>query len=375
MHVLTRVAALAAAVGLAGCEVGPSYRAPAPDVPASFAGASEGSPSAQPAKPPPAAPGDWWESFGDAELTSLVTRALRANLDLKVALFRLQEAQEAESVVLGSALPAGGLSGAAGRGTGSDLTRSHMAPALAAADDRSGQQITQAIGFDAEWELDLFGRYRRELEAVQADSAAAAAARDGVLVTVVADVARAYFDLRGLEMRLAVLDRDIATAQEMVDFVSARFERGLTNELDLTLAKRELTTLESKRAPLAAEADAARATIAVLIGTYPETVSAELAKPGLIPSLPERVDAGLPIDLLRRRPDVVEAERQLAGASARIGVATADLFPHVGASAGSGWQELGCPRLDLVLRPLGRLAAAGFRHARREGRNRRLARP
>lgn len=327
----TRAAALLAALALAGCAVGPDYAPPRPDLPAGFAGPSEGE----------ARLGDWWQTFHDPELTQLVEHAIAGNPDLAVALLRLQEARTEEVVVMSAALPDAGVSGAAGTGTGTDLTRGRLAPALGAADDRHGGQITQAIGFDAGWELDLFGKYRRELEAARADSAAAAAARNGVLISTIADVARAYFDLRGLEMRAAVLVRDIATAQQTVDVVGTRYNRGLTNELDLTLAQRELATLQAEQAPLAAEIDAARDTIAVLTGQYPEAVAQELAKPGVIPPLPARVGAGLPVDLLRRRPDVIEAERQLAAATARIGVATADLFPQVGATGGAGWQQAG----------------------------------
>ena len=334
-------AVVAVATTLAGCAVGPNYHAPKPDVPAGFASPPIPAPAGgMPAALPDEAVRHWWESFHDPELTSLVNRAIEANPDLAVALLRLQEARTQEAVVVGFALPAVGVSGAAGRGSGSNLTRSMVDPPLSAADIRDGRQITQVIGFDAGWELDIFGKFRREYEAAVADSQAAAAARDAVLITTVADVARAYFDLRGLEMRQAVLQRDIATAEQTVKLVQTRFDRGLINELDVTLAQRELGTLRAELSPFAAEIEAARDTIAVLIGAYPEAVEKELAAPGVIPPLPARVGAGLPVDLLRRRPDIVEAERQLAGASARIGVATADLFPHVVLTGADGWQGL-----------------------------------
>ena len=330
-----RIAVGAALVGLlSGCTVGPDYQTPKPDVPPSFVSAS-----GQQAKPAAIAETRWWESFHDPVLNSLVERAIAANLDLEFAVTRLQEAESQEAAIIGTALPEAGVSGAAGTGNGSDLTRGRLAPALGSADNRNGGRIVQAIGFDAGWEIDLFGRIRREIEAAGYDKDAAAEARNDVLVTMIADVVRAYLDQRGLEMRLAALQRGVDTARQTVDYVQKRFDRGLTDELDLALAKREFASLNAQVAPLAARVQAARYSIAVLIGQYPETVDQQLAKPGMIPALPAAVGAGLPIDLLRRRPDIREAERQLAGATARIGVATANLFPHLAVTGAIGWQD------------------------------------
>ncbi len=168
---------------------------------------------------------------------------------------------------------------------------------------------------------------------------AAAAARNDVTVTVIAQVAQAYFDLRGLEMRLAALSHDVDAAQQGLKYVQARYDRGLTNELDVTLAQRELATLQGGVAPLTAQIAAARYSIAVLIGQYPETIDKELLAPGMIPALPASVGIGLPVELLRRRPDVREAERELAASNARIGVAIGNLFPHIGVSGAVGAQR------------------------------------
>ena len=139
-------------------------------------------------------------------------------------------------------------------------------------------------------------------------------------------------------MQLAVLRKDIQVAQKYVDFVQERFSRGITNVLDVTLAQRELAQLQAQIAPLTAQIDAARYVIAVLIGEFPENFGNELKRPGVLPVLPVRIRAGLPIDLLRRRPDIVEVERQLASATAQIGVETADLFPQVAITAAAGRQ-------------------------------------
>ena len=190
-------ALLLALLSLAACAAGPRYRVPKPDVPQAFA-------AQQPtgAQPVIAAAeidlGSWWKSLNDPELDSLVQRAVKSNLDLQIALDRLQQARTYEAVVLGHALPEVDASGAAAKGTGSDLARGRAEQGLVSADNAAGlQHINTLVGFDAVWELDLFGKFRREFEAARADAEGARAARNDVLTAVVADVVRAYIDLRG----------------------------------------------------------------------------------------------------------------------------------------------------------------------------------
>lgn len=318
---------------LGGCAVGPNYHPPKPDAPSAFAATG-----AQALANHPADMAHWWESFNDPELTSLVRRAIAANLDLQVAVARLQEAEASRAGVLGGLFPEAGGTGATGWGTGTDLTRGLIQPPLGAADNTNGSRIKQAGGAAGGMEIDLFGQLRRELEAAKYDMQAAAEARNDVTVTVIAQVAQAYFDLRGLEMRLAALDHDVDAARQDLNFVQIRYNRGLTNELDLVLAQRELATLQAEVAPLRADTAASRYTIAVLLGQYPEAMDSELREPGMIPELPASVDIGVPVDLLRRRPDVREAERELAASNARIGVAIGNLFPHIGLSGAVGVQ-------------------------------------
>jgi NodT family efflux transporter outer membrane factor (OMF) lipoprotein len=177
------------------------------------------------------------------------------------------------------------------------------------------------------------------LRAARYDRQATRAARNAVLVTVVADVARAYVDLRGQQVRAAVLDSAIAALRESLRIVSIRYQRGITNELDVTLATRELATLEAQAAPLDAQVRASEYAIATLLGLYPEDLVRELGGAGLVPSVPAAVDPGVPPELLRRRPDIQQAERELAGATARIGIATADLFPSLALSGAIGFQR------------------------------------
>jgi NodT family efflux transporter outer membrane factor (OMF) lipoprotein len=333
---------LGSMVALVSCAVGPQYRAPTPDAPAAFAARVN----------PPASSGviagatpevaTWWRSLNDDELNSLVDRAVKSNLDVQIALDRLQQARAYETVVLGHALPEVDATGAAGRGTGSDLTKGRAAQALTSADNGTGlQHINTIVGFDAAWELDLFGKFRREFQAVRAETDAVRAARLDVLTSVIGDVVRAYVDLRGSQVRAGILRKASEVLRESLRIVRIRYQRGITNELDVALATRELATLEGEIPAVEAGIKAAQYTLAVLVGEYPEHMVQELATPELIPTMPAPAAPGVPIDLLKRRPDVQEAERELAAATARIGVATANLFPDVTVSAAIGSQSQG----------------------------------
>ncbi len=343
MRMLQYLFGVGVAAWLGGCTVGPNYHEPQMKVPDSFLAASQtGASSTADSTEQAIDVATWWQALNDAELNALIERALKANPSLEIALTRLQEARTFEVAITGLALPELEASAGAGRGTGSNLTRGRVSPPLNSASNTSGlHQINYVGGFDAVWEIDLFGRYRRAIEAARYDAQAAAAARNVVLITVLANVTRAYVDMRGLQMQLAVLRQNIRTAQQSVDLVQARFDRGIINELDVTLARRQLATFQSQVAPLASQITAAQNVIAVLLGKFPEDLAKELEKPGLIPQVPETIQAGLPLDLIRRRPDIREAERQLAGATARIGVATANLFPRVAITAGAGGQGQG----------------------------------
>jgi NodT family efflux transporter outer membrane factor (OMF) lipoprotein len=322
---------------LAGCAVGPNYQQPDARLPAAFATAKADAADVD------ANLAGWWKSLQDPELDSLIERAIRSNPDLEIALDHLQQARTYESVVVGKALPEVDASGAAGRGTGSDMSKGRADQALRSADNTAGlTHINTLVGFDSVWEIDIFGKLRREYEAARADAGAARAARNQALTVVVADVVRGYIDLRGLQVRVGILKHADDLLRESLRIVNLRYERGITNELDLALAKREFATLESQIAPAEAQVSAAQYALAALIGAYPEELLAELQQPELIPTVPPVATPGLPVDLLKRRPDVVVAERQLAAASARVGVATANLFPQVAlvasfGSEGQGW--------------------------------------
>jgi NodT family efflux transporter outer membrane factor (OMF) lipoprotein len=322
---------------LSGCAVGPDYELPPFAVPKVF-----GTAPLTPAVPTPTAPADfvrWWQVLHDPRLNALIERAIVSNPDIEIAMTRVQEARSQQIVAIGQALPTLGGSGTVATGSGQDLTKGRAAQSIRAGDGSAGyRQIWQMAGFDAGWELDLFGKYRRLLEATVDDTEAQMDLRNAVLISVVGDVARSYLDIRGLQLQLQIVRSNIATAQRTVDLLQTRFDRGLSNELDLTLAKRELATEQARLPELDAAISAAQSTLAVLLGTYAADVAGAIAGAPKLPVVPERLRPGVPVDLLRRRPDVRASERQVAAATARIGVATADLFPSVALTAGLGEQ-------------------------------------
>jgi NodT family efflux transporter outer membrane factor (OMF) lipoprotein len=338
-----------ALAALGGCTVGPNYHPPQTAVPVKFDTHVTTRPTIATTAASPVDMTRWWQSLDDPELNSLVLRGIEANLDLQIAVTRLQEARTYQAVVNGGALPVVDASGALAAGTGNNSTKGRVGPPLNAGSNTTGlKEITQVVGFDAGWELDLFGHYRRELEAAQYETQATAEERNAVLITVIGDVARAYANFRGLQMRLLIAQDNIKIAQQTVDVVQQRYDRGLTNELDLDLAKRELSTLQSNLAPLQAELIASERRLAVLLGEYPGDLEAELERPGQLPRVPDSMQPGIPIDLLRRRPDIREAERQLAAGNAQIGAAVANLFPRVAITAGVGLQGQGLGRTPAV---------------------------
>ncbi len=290
-------------------------------------------------------------------------------------------------------LPTVGGNAAIATGTGINLMQGRVPPVLiAGANFRGLKSISRLAGFDAGWELDLFGKYERALEAAHDDAQAQMELRNAMLITVIADVARNYYAVRGLQTQLEIARKHVATAQKTVDLLETRSDRGTrsdsetrsdrgtrsdsgtrshrgtrsdsetrpdsgtrsdsgatsdrgtrsdsgrSNELDLTLAKRQLSSREARLPELAALISAAESRLAVLLGTYSADIAGAIPRHAKMPTLPERLRPGVAVDLLRRRPDIRAAERQLAAATARIGVATASLFPSVVLTAGFGAQ-------------------------------------
>ena len=354
----------------AGCEVGPNYHTPDLQLPDQFdtgltllpttikvTAPTTAASTTQPTVPTthpvvlktkPAAPVNiqkWWESFDDPELNSLIARAVASNDDLEMAIARLQQARAGLSSVDVGELPVFDFSAAAGRGSGTNSTKGRIEAPLNAGSNTTGlKEITDVAGFDAGWEIDFWGQIARNIEAARADAQAAEEYRKYVLVSVVADTARSYAELRALQIRLKITQANVAAAQRTVDLTRALLKHDLGNELNVVLAERQLSASLARVAPLAADVRTAERRIAVLTGEYPQALYDELDKSASVPALPEGFDIGVPMQMIRRRPDVHEAERQLAAATARIGVATSNLFPQVALTAGAGLQNQGLGR-------------------------------
>jgi NodT family efflux transporter outer membrane factor (OMF) lipoprotein len=320
---------------LAGCSLGPEYFTPDAAIPASFTVPPAGPRSGG------AAPElwQWWKTLHDPQLNRLIDLAIQNNLDLQIALDRLQQARLQLVVIGAQAVPQLNGSAGGGVGTGTDETKGRAAQALRDADNNTGLRKISAIGgLDAEWEIDFFGKIAQRLQAQVYTAEALKEARDWVYVVIAADVTRLYFDLRSRQERLEILYHNIETSRKILDLAQTRLDRGLTNELDVLLAKRQIETLQTDVEPLKALIAANAYAIAVLVGDYPENIARRLQRASAVPRLPPRVPPGTPVDLLRRRPDIREAERALAAAVADIGARTADLFPSLALTAGAGGQ-------------------------------------
>jgi len=300
---------------LAACAVGPNYVRPDTPVPAQFAQAP-----AAAAQPVPAPDAEFWQAFGDAELTHLVEDALAANHDLRIALAHYDTANALLRGAKFDYLPT-----ITAQGQASDA-RLSTDQALGARDGRDVKSYS--AGAVASWELDLFGRVRRSVEASRADTAASSADLAALQVAIVGEVARSYFELRGLQERLRVAQDNAANQRETLRLVDARFNAGRGTEFDTSRTRAQLEATLSRVPALEAQVAISMHRLGVLTGRTPEALLGELQAPVPLPALPVALDPGTPGELLRRRPDIAAAEERLHAATARIGVATADLFPH-----------------------------------------------
>ena len=320
-----RVPALAGWVAsmllLAGCAVGPRYQRPAVAMPKAWS--AEQNPSTNTGEPEE----QWWTSFNDSEFNRLIERAGKANFDIKLAGARVVEARAETGVARSGLLPS--VNGSA------SATRNRQ-QVIAAFPGTSKSALLVPIefnnfqgGFDASWELDVFGRIRRGLQAANADASAATEARRAILVTVLGEVGRSYVELRGLQLRLDIAEKNIKIQQDTLQLTEARAKAGLATELDVSRAKAQLDTTRSAVPTLQSGIETSIHRLSVLLGEKPGALRAELIAPTPVPVLPPQVPTGLPSDLLERRPDISEAEAQIVAATARVGEAKADFFPRL----------------------------------------------
>ena len=320
----SRAAALAGAPLLVfGCAVGPDYVPPAPEVPAAWRGELPGG----------AAGGGadlaaWWSAFDDPRLEDLVRRAVRGNLELAEAWGRWNEARAARGLEAAERFPA--------LEAGAELARGRVSENVLPGTPGSGTTDDfYGAGLSASWELDLFGRVRRSVESADAELEASREDYRDVLRILCAEVATTYVELRAAEARLAYGRAGVETQRRTLQLVRDRFETGLVPELDVAQAERNLAVSRAELPALQDERGRALHRLGVLLGLPPGALAGELAAPEdgtravSIPAAGGAVALGAPADALRRRPDVRRAERELAAQTARIGVATAELYPRL----------------------------------------------
>ena len=301
-----------------GCAVGPDYQTPEPELPDAWhleltRGLEEGDADLR----------TWWTALEDSILSGLIERAGRGNLDLRVSLARVMEARAQRGVARGEWFPSADASG-------EYLERQTTENLAAFVNPTSGSRSfeTYNLGIDASWEIDVFGRIRRSTESADASLMASVEDYRDVLVVLYADVASNYVELRALQERLRYAVSNADTQRETLQLTMDRNRAGLAADLDVRQAELNLATTESFIPSLDRAIGQTIHLLGVLLGEAPAALYAELQEPMPIPDPPERIAVGLPANLLRQRPDVRSAERQLAAQTARIGVATADLYPR-----------------------------------------------
>ena len=362
---------IAAALPLAaaGCMVGPDYQPPAPSVkphftetqppattrPASTVATGEGGPT------------EWWTTFRDPELEQLIARAAKGNKNLAVAASRVRQARAQRGITGSSLFPdlsvrpgyqrsrgSDNVSIPLGSSTGGGKSAAAVRPSVVATPistpKAGGPQSPfgsgglpganldlYEVGFDSTWEIDVFGGNRRQIEsAIDLIQAAQEDQRD-MLVSVMAEVARNYITLRGTQLQLAIAKKNLASQQSVLDLTTSRFRAGFVTELDVARQATEVATTAAALPQLDAQIRITIHTIGVLLGEDPNALTSELLTDGPIPPVPPEIPIGMPGDLLRRRPDIRRAERQLASETANIGVAVADLYPKFSITAAFGF--------------------------------------
>jgi len=316
-----------------GCAaVGPNHVPPDTPVPATYHSELKGGLNAKEMDPQTLAA--WWTTLNDPELSSLIDRAVSGNLDVKNALARVREARARRGIAKADLFPT---LDARGSATWSRINRD---------EGSSTSDDFYAAGFDAGWELDIFGGVRRSVEAAEADLQASEENLRNVLVSLLAEVALNYIDVRTSQVQIAVAEANLEAQSETYQLTQWRYEAGLSDELAVQQARYSLESTRSLIPPLRTGLEEAMNRIAVLLGEQPGKVHPELEKQEPIPVTPLDVAVGVPADLLRRRPDVRQAERELAAQTARIGVATADLYPKFTLNGSIGLEALSLSNLS-----------------------------
>ncbi|HYY25265.1 MAG TPA: efflux transporter outer membrane subunit [Candidatus Udaeobacter sp.] len=329
--------ALSVALSAGGCSVGPNYKKPEVKFASEWAEAKQSGVDGRPAELT-----RWWTSFNDPLLNSLVERAVRSNLDLRQAEARIREARAVRALTAAGEWPTVDVATSYTRNRSSENAFAISPQTGGASPGLSGKldQNFYKAGFDASWEIDVFGGVRRSVEAADATIEATVEDRRAALVTLLGDVARNYIDLRGFQHRIEVAQANLKAQQETLDLTRVRFQAGLASDLEVAQAEGQLNTTAAQIPTLESLLKQSAHRLDVLLGSQPGALADELSPTAPIPALPPEVLVGLPSELLRRRPDIRSAERQLAAATAQVGAATADLFPKFSLTGAAGLQSI-----------------------------------
>jgi len=316
---------------LTGCATGKKYVEPKAALPAAYSVALPDSKTAPAATPQELA--HWWRQFNDPLLTGIVERALEANRDVQLALARIREVRALRSIADARSSPQIGISGSAARDR---LSQNGRLPTTGLTNPAN---IFQG-GFDATWEIDAFGGVRHTRDTAAAELERSEFDRAAVAVSVSAEVVATYLRLRGAQSQIAVIDDQLAIANEAIAIAEARVKSGLVSELDLLRARELAATLAARRPLVQSDIEVAMRRLGILGGGQATSLLAELSTPQALPRLVPQLPAAVPAQLLARRPDLRAIERALAAENARVNVAEADRYPSLSASLTLGLLSL-----------------------------------
>ena len=347
----SRLSVLMATLALSACSVGPDYHAPQPVTPGSFNSIRSGSgsnPQATVTNP------NWWKSFNDPQLNSLIDRAIAGNLSLQQAVLRIAGSRQQLSQARGAWFPSvNGKLSAQRQQLGikgeleSNGVYNRADPEISSALNGLTQPVALYQGsFDASWELDLWGKVRRQVEMADAQQQESVESRNDALVSLEAEVARTYLQLRGAQSVSRTLQTQIEVAQQTVELTQSQQRNGLAPQMDVENARAQLSSLRAQLPQYQSQIHQALNGLAVLVGKPPGALDAELLTEKALPPLPKVVPVGLPSTLARRRPDVRQAEAQLHAATASIGVSVAQLFPDLSLTGQFGMRNTDTSYLD-----------------------------
>lgn len=328
MFPLRTLALVVSSVLLAGCTVGPDYLRPEAPLAKHYQTQSAGQ---QSSASRPASFAVWWDGFDDPLLSQFVSDALAQNLDLAQATARMAQARAGLGTATAALLPSGNISGQAARAYQSAETP--LGQVLSATPDYNRYGNSYETDLNASWEIDVFGGLRRDRQAALADYQASEAGVAATHLAIAAQTADIYITLRGLQARLAIADKQVSTQQELLEKVQLLHSKGLAPAYQVRQTEGELAQVQATVPVLRTGLDSAMNALDVMLGTPPGTHRSQLALPGAIPQAPQITSTGTPADLLRRRPDIIVAERHLAASSARIGVAVSEYYPKFSLSA------------------------------------------